>query len=102
VRAGLHPGVPDHPLTLIAGFFIGCAAAIAVAIATRVRLLPEVVDISLVPTGAGVGSLVAAAIGAALRWPRERIGRLTLLGTLLGGGVTALLIGAALIADVVS
>ena len=59
-------------------------ATVAVAIATRVRLLPEVVDISLVPTLAGVFSIVFAAVGAACRFPPERIGRLTLLGTLFG------------------
>ena len=58
---------------------------VGIAIATRVRLLPEVVDISLVPTLAGVGSLLAAAYGAIRRFPLARIGRLTLLGTLAGG-----------------
>jgi hypothetical protein len=60
-----------------------------VAVATRVRLLPEVVDISLVPTTAGCFSILFAAVGAARRLPMERIGRLTLLGTLLGGLLAA-------------
>jgi hypothetical protein len=57
-------------------------------IATQIRLLPEVIDISIVPTAAGVGSLVMAAYGAARGFPMERVGKLTLLGT-LGGGLLA-------------
>jgi hypothetical protein len=56
-----------------------------VDIATQVRLLPEVIDISIVPTLAGVGSLLAAIFGAARRYPPSRLGRITLLGTLAGG-----------------
>jgi hypothetical protein len=56
--------VPDHYLAWLVGVVAGCAATIAVAVATRVRLLPEVVDISLVPTFAGVGGLIFAAYGA--------------------------------------
>jgi hypothetical protein len=96
--AGMH----DHLVAWTVGVVAGCAATVAVAIATRVRLLPEVVDISLVPTCAGIGSLVFAAVGAARRFPLERIGRLTLLGTLLGGGVAVLILVAFVIADVLS
>jgi hypothetical protein len=53
--------VPDHYVAWLVGVVAGCAATIAVAVATRVRLLPEVVDISLVPTLAGVGGLILAA-----------------------------------------
>jgi hypothetical protein len=34
--------------------------AVVGAIAMRVQLLPEVIDLSLVPTGSGFGSLVLA------------------------------------------
>jgi hypothetical protein len=60
--------VPDHLLSWVAAVIAGCAATVAVAIVTRVRLLPEVVDVSIVPTMAGVGSLVMAAYGAARRF----------------------------------
>ena len=94
--------MPDHLLSWIAGAVAGCAATVAVAIATRVRLLPEVVDISLVPTLAGVGSLVMAAYGAVRRFPLARIGRLTLFGTLLGGVAAAAILGWYLLRDVLS
>jgi hypothetical protein len=42
-----------HLVASLIGALAGCAVTVAVAIATRVRLLPEVVDISLVPTGLG-------------------------------------------------
>ena len=74
----------------------------AVAIATKVRLLPEVVDISLVPTAAGVFSIAFAAIGAARRFPPERVGRSTLLGTVVGGGIGAAVLLGALLLDVLS
>ena len=95
-------GVHDHLVAWMVGVVAGCAATVAVAIATRVRLLPEVVDISLVPTCAGIGSLVFAGVGAVRRFPLERIGRLTLLGTLLGGRVAVLILVAFVIADVLS
>ena len=40
--------------------------------------------------------------GAARRFDGDRLGRLALLGTLLGGGVTAALLTLALLADVLS
>ena len=94
--------MPDHLIAWLVGVAAGCAATVAVALATRVRLLPEVVDISLVPTGAGVGSLLFAAIGAARRFPVERVGRLTLFGTLLGGAIAASFIALSLVLDVLS
>jgi hypothetical protein len=94
--------VHDHLIAWLVGVLAGCAATVAVAVAARVRLLPEVVDISLVPTGAGIGSLISAAIGAALRFPPERIGRVTLLGTLLGAAITSVYIACALALDVLS
>jgi hypothetical protein len=94
-------GVQDHLIAWLVGVLAGCAVTVAVAIATRVRLLPEVVDISLVPTGAGIGSLISAAIGALLRFSPERLGRVTLLGTLLGAGTTVYIV-CALALDVLS
>ena len=73
--------MPEHVLSW------AIVLAVGVTLATQVRLLPEVIDLSIIPTAAGVGSLVMAAYGAFRRFPPERIGRLTLFGTLLGGGI---------------
>jgi hypothetical protein len=48
---------------------------IAGAVATRVRLLPEVIDVPFIPTGAGLGSLGFAFYGALRRYEPDRIGR---------------------------
>ncbi len=84
--------VDDH---IVAGILAGLAIAVVASIATRVRLLPEVIDVSIVPTMAGVGSIASAAVGALLRFPPERLGRVTLLGTLIGGsaGTAVLVLG---------
>ena len=79
----------DHPLTLIYAVFAAIIAAVVAAIATRVQLLPDVVDLSLIPTGAGLGSLVLVGYGALRRFDPEQIGRLALFGTLVGGVATA-------------
>jgi hypothetical protein len=92
----------DHLVAGLIGVVAGCAATVAVAIATRVRLLPEVVDISLVPTLAGIGSLLFAAYGSLRRYPAARVGRLTLFGTLMGGGAALGILGYFLIRDVLS
>jgi hypothetical protein len=92
----------DHLFAWLAGAAAGCAVTVAVAIATRVRLLPEVVDISLVPTLAGLGGLLFAAYGAARRYPPGRVGQLTLFGTLLGGVVAVAILGYSLALDVLS
>ena len=83
MAARLCASVPDHVLSLVAGVVAGCVATVALALATRVRLLPEVVDVSIVPTVAGVFSIVIAAFGASID-TASRLGRLTLFGTLLG------------------
>ena len=79
----------DHPLTLIYAVFAAIITAVVAAIATRVQLLPDVIDLSLIPTGAGLGSLVLVGYGALRRFAPERIGRLALFGTLVGGLATA-------------
>jgi hypothetical protein len=68
------------------------AATVAAAISTRFQLLPEVVDPSYVLTGAGLGGLGGAAYAALRRFPPERLGRVVLLGNLVGGATFALLL----------
>src|SRR5688572_21236532 len=46
---------------------VTCVTAVLAAVATRVRLLPEVVDISFIPTCAGVGSIAFVTYGAFAR-----------------------------------
>jgi hypothetical protein len=94
--------VPDHPLLLVYGALAAILTAIVAAIASRVQLLPEVIDLSIIPTGSGLGSLIFVLYGALRRFGPDRIGRLALLGTLLGGGVTAVAVVIALLADVLS
>ena len=43
----------DHPLTVVAAVLAAIVTAVVAAIATRVPLLPDVIDLSLIPTGAG-------------------------------------------------
>jgi hypothetical protein len=76
----------DH----LASWLLGLVTGVVAAVATRVQLLPDVIDLSVIPTGAGLGSLLACGIGAACRLDPDRLGRVTLLGTLVGGGVTAI------------
>jgi TRAP-type mannitol/chloroaromatic compound transport system permease large subunit len=92
--AGVVPGL------MMAGLFAAMVVVIASAVATRVRLLPEVIDISFIPTGAGLGSLGFAFYGALRRYEPDRIGRLTLLGTLLGAVGAVLGLVLALMLDV--
>src|SRR5918992_4761799 len=96
------PPVNEHLFAWTAGLFAAMVAVIAGAIATRVRLLPEVIDVSIIPTGAGLGSLGFAFYGALRRYEPDRIGRLTLLGTLLGAAGTVLGLVLALTLDVLS
>ena len=66
------------------------------------QLLPDVIDLSLIPTGAGLGSLLLVGYGALRRFEHERIGRLALLGTLVGGVATAAGVLIAWLVDVLS
>ena len=94
--------LPDHPLLLIYAAFAAILTALVAALATRVQLLPDVIDLSIIPTGSGLGSLIFVLYGAVCRFDHDRVGRLALLGTVLGGGVTAIAVVIALLADVVS
>ena len=76
----------DHVVSWMLGALTGAVAALA----TRVQLLPDVIDLSAVPTGAGFGSLLFCAFGAACRYDPDRLARVALLGTLLGGACTGL------------
>jgi hypothetical protein len=78
-----------HPLILLAGILVGVVGTLVASLATRYQLMPEVVDLSIVLTGAGLGGLLGAACGALRRWPPERLGRVVLLGNLVGGGTAA-------------
>jgi hypothetical protein len=55
------------------------------ALGTRVRLLPEVIDISFVLTCSGAGALPFTLLGASLRYDPDRLARLVVLGNLAGG-----------------
>jgi hypothetical protein len=50
----------DHPLILICATLIAVATAVVAAIATRVQLLPEVIDLSLIPTGSGLAASLSS------------------------------------------
>ena len=94
--------MPDDPLLLVYSGLAAILTAIVAAIATRVQLLPDVIDLSFIPTGSGIGSLMLVFYGASRRFDPDRIGRLALLGTLLGGVGTAAFLLLALLADVLS
>ena len=83
-------------------YVVGVAGAVAAALAVQVRLLPEIIDISSIPTGAGLGSLAATFYGALLRFDADRLGRLALFGTLVGGAATTAVLILALLLDVLS
>ncbi len=92
----------DHPLTLIYAVFAAIITAVVAAIATRVQLLPDVIDLSFIPTGSGIGSLILILYGGLRRFDPDRIGRLALLGTLIGGVGTAGFVLIVLLAEVIS
>jgi hypothetical protein len=72
--------MPDDPLLLISAALAAILTTVVAALATRVRLLPDVIDLSFIPTGSGVMSLVFVAYGALRRFHPDRIARLALLG----------------------
>jgi hypothetical protein len=83
------------PLALIPAVL----AAVMVA-ASDVRVLPETIDFTLVTNMAGIGALGFTTIGALLRYDHDRVARLTLLGTVLGGSAGAVLFLILLAVDV--
>jgi hypothetical protein len=88
----------DHLLLWILGLLAGLLAAVIAAVATGVRLPPEVIDVTIVATTAGLGALVFTTYGALRRHDPDRIARLTLGGTVLGGlaGLSIFVIAAVL------
>jgi hypothetical protein len=70
--------------------------------ADRVQVLPDVIDVSIIPTAAGLGSLASALYGAVRRFDPDRLARVALFGTLLGGGTTTVLLLLALLVEVLS
>ena len=65
---------------------LGLVIAVVIAsIATRVQVLPEVIDVTIVLTAAGLGALAGTMYGAIRRYPSERVGRLSMFGTVVGG-----------------
>jgi hypothetical protein len=71
-------------------------AVLASTDATRIQLVPDVIGFTAIPDLAGTSGLVFAAYGAARGFGPDRLGRITLLGNLLGAlfGVLLLLLGA--------
>ena len=94
--------MPDHPLIFVYAALATIVTCVVEAIATRVQLLPDVIDLSLIPTGAGLGSLLLVGYGALRRFEPERIGRLALFGTLVGDVATAAGVLIAWLVDVLS
>lgn len=66
------------------------------------QLLPDAIDVSIILTGSGLSSLIFVVYGALRRFDPDRIGRLALLGTVLGGIGTAAFVAIVLLADVLS
>lgn len=89
----------EHAFAWALGALVGLAAVFA-AFATRVQLLPDVSDISIIPTGSGVISLLFVTYGAARRFDPDRIARLALGGTVLGGLAAAGALLIVVVADV--
>ena len=92
----------EHILGRVAGALAAIGTAVAAALATRVQLLPDVIDISSIPTGSGVLSLALVSFGALRRYGPDRMARLSLLGTLLSGLITSAVLLIAVIAGVIS
>jgi hypothetical protein len=79
--------MPDLIPTALYALVTALAAAVIASIATSVRLLPEVIDVSIIPTTAGLGSLALTSYGALRRFDPDRVAQLALLGTITGAAV---------------
>ena len=79
----------DHPIAWLLAALGSFATALIAALAFRVRLLPEVIDVSIILTFSGLGAVGFTLYGAVRRFDPDRIARLTLGGTVLGtlGGI---------------
>jgi hypothetical protein len=66
----------------------------------EVRVLPEVIDFSLITNMAGVLAIAFTMFGAVMRYDHDRVARLTLLGMVIGGSIGTALFSVALIIDV--
>jgi hypothetical protein len=64
--------MPHDPLLLVYAALATTATAVVAALATRVQLLPDVIDISIILTGSGLGSLIFVVYGAARRYGPDR------------------------------
>jgi hypothetical protein len=70
----------EPALVWIAGVLAGIVAVLVAAVATRVQLLPDVIDLSIVPTVAGAGGIgvpvfyAALLIGILIGWPASSAG----------------------------
>jgi hypothetical protein len=73
---------------------------IAAEIALRAQPLPDVIDLSIILTGSGFGGLLGATVGALRGSDLDAIARQSLVGTVLGGIVTAVMFIAVLLAGV--
>jgi hypothetical protein len=87
----------DHLIAGAIGVALGVVATVVAAFATRFELLPEVVDLSFVLMGSGLGGLGGAAYAALRRFPPDRLGRVVVLGNLLGAIAAAAVVLAGLL-----
>lgn len=71
------------------------AALLPAFVATRARLLPEVIDLSSILSASGAGGLVASVVAAALHFPPDRLARLVVFGNLVGAAAGIVLLGLA-------
>jgi hypothetical protein len=62
--------------------------------------MPEVVDFTLITNAAGLGAIFLTMAGAALRFDADRLARLTLLGTVVGGGIGTVLFATGVVIEV--
>ena len=76
---------PRQLLLLVSLGAITCV--LGAVLVTRVQLLPDVVDLTSVLTFAGFGGLFATTAGAASRLSPDRLGRVAMLGQLVGAVV---------------